>query len=161
MFWKLQPAFFKHLCPIYDRVHKYIVSFIEMLYVTPCKYPVLGKSGLAHYLFVLCTFLFIYIVRQHHIYLASFILKLSELFEYFHVCIDIYPVITVYYFKIKSCSIFKTCIYSFTMSSIFLMDCFYYGRVFFGIFICDFRCAVFCRSIVHYYYFYILSSRKD
>ena len=76
MLWQLESTASQKLCPVYYRMHQYVMSLVNMLYITPCKYLIARKAGLTHNLFTLCSFFLVDIVGKKHINLCILLLKL-------------------------------------------------------------------------------------
>ena len=82
MLWQLESTASQKLCPVYYRMHQYVMSLVNMLYITPGKYLIAWKAGLTHNLFTPCSFFLVDIVGKKHINLCILLLKLSELIQY-------------------------------------------------------------------------------
>ena len=82
MLRKLKSTASQKLCPVYYRMHQYVMPLVDMLYVTPGKYLISREAGLTHDLFTPCALLLIDIVGKKHINLCVLLLKLPELIQY-------------------------------------------------------------------------------
>ena len=76
MLWQLESTASQKLRPVYYRMHQYVMSLVNMLYITPGKYLIAWKAGLAHNLFTLCSFFLVDIISKKHINLCILLLKL-------------------------------------------------------------------------------------
>ena len=124
-------------------MHQYILSCHKELNILPGKHFIPWESSMViHHLFPLCSLFLINKVSYQHIKGFLTVYKPSQSFQNLLVCLLVDPVITVYYLKKYTRSIFKTCIYRLTVSAVFLMDCTADPRIFSLIFIGDLWCTV-------------------
>ena len=161
MLRQLQTAVMKQLCTIDHRMHKKIFALWHMSYFIPAKYFVLRKTpAVLHDLFTCCSLFLIYKIADKKIHCFRSAQQLIQSFQNADISFFIYPVITVHNFKIQTCSIPDSCIYSLSMSTIFLMNCFHNSRIFFRIGICD-LCSSVRGSVIHHKDFYLFSAYEQ
>src|SRR5699024_11745958 len=125
------------------RVHQDILIQTETTDIIPSEDLVFRQDVVVadHFLVFHADFL-VYIVGDHHIHLGVRIYKPFDRIENLYKRIFIYPVVTVYYFKIFSGGVLQSAVDSVTVSAILLADGFYDRRIFFMIALGDRKSVV-------------------
>ena len=127
---------------INNRMHQKVFALRHM-HTVPAKNFVNRKAAsVLHDFLAGCSLLLIDKVADQHIQCLRSACQLCQGTKDLHIRFFIYPVITVYNLKVKTCRITDSGIDSFSMSTIFLMDSFDDRRIFFRICICNLCCTV-------------------
>ena len=161
VFRQFELAEFEHLRAVDDRVHQDILIQAETSDIVPAEDLILRKYVvIADHFLVLHADFFIHVVGDDHIDPGVCIYKPFDRIENLYKRILIYPVVTVYYFKIFSGGVLQTAVDSVTVSAILLADGFYDCRIFFLIALSYFLRSVY-RPVVDYENFNIFPSADE
>ena len=111
MFRKSDATFLKELCSKDHGMHEHVLSFMEMLHITPGEHFIYRESMfIAHHLAAFFSHLLIYKIGDQHIQNLFTARKAAQSFQYLHIRFFLHPVITVYYLKINTGCVLYTCI---------------------------------------------------
>ena len=142
-------------------MHQNILSFMKMLYIIPCKDPILRqRMPVFHDLMFLLALFLIDKITDQHIQAGIPCGDISQRLQNPEISALFHPVITVNHFKIQTRSLFQSRIDRRSMSSVLLMNRFNNRRISGRILICNGSRPV-CGTVIHDQNFHILPARKQ
>ena len=151
-------AFQKQLGAIDHGMHEKIFSLWHMSDFIPCENLIHRKAVTILHNFLSCSTLFlINEIADKKVHCSGAFYQILQCFQYFLVRLLIYPVITVNNLEIKPLCVVDSCIYSATMTKVWLVDGSYDSRIFLLISICN-LCSSILGAVINYQNLHFLAS---